>query len=45
MTLRTRVPVRFIKKVQAKLDERGENNEQVSGGFSTVYLYFCSYSL
>ncbi|XP_076679327.1 dilute class unconventional myosin isoform X9 [Andrena cerasifolii] len=25
----TRVPVTFIKKIQAKLDERGENNEQL----------------
>lgn len=33
----SRVPVSFIKKVQAKLKERGENNEQVS--------YFHNYKL
>lgn len=33
----TRVPVSFIKKVQEKLSERGENNEQVSLNFA-IYL-------
>lgn len=34
----TRVPVSFIKKVQAKLSERGENNEQVSVNF--IFKYY-----
>lgn len=36
----TRVPVSFIKKVQAKLSERGENNEQVSMNF--IFKYYSS---
>lgn len=36
----TRVPVSFIKKVQAKLSERGENNEQVSVNF--IFKYYSS---
>lgn len=35
----TRVPVSFIKKVQAKLNERGENNEQVSLNFILCICY------
>lgn len=34
----TRVPVSFIKKVQEKLSERGENNEQVSLNFATLKI-------
>lgn len=39
----TRVPVSFIKKVQAKLSERGENNEQVSVNFILNILQFINY--
>lgn len=39
----TRVPVSFIKKVQAKLSERGENNEQVSMNFILNILQFINY--
>lgn len=39
----TRVPVSFIKKVQAKLSERGENNEQVSVNFILNIFQFINY--